>query len=63
VKIFVTLKIYNVLGHEISTMISQNMNPGIYKINWDASNYPSGIYFYKIETLDFSKAMKMILIK
>jgi hypothetical protein len=59
----VTLKIFDVLGREVSSLINQEMNSGSYKIDWNAENYPSGIYFYKIATLDFSKTMKMMLIK
>ena len=60
---FVTLKIYNELGREISTLVSTRLKPGTYKYNFDASNLTSGIYFYKLESNSFSDTKKMLLIK
>lgn len=62
-KVDVRLVVYNILGREIVVLINQEMNPGSYKIDWDASNYPSGVYFYKLEAGDFVDSKKMILIK
>jgi len=59
----VTVKVYNVLGKEIETLINENQTSGVYRLNWNASDYPSGIYFYKIESGEFSKVMKMVLLK
>jgi photosystem II stability/assembly factor-like uncharacterized protein len=59
----VTLKIYDILGKEIATLINEKQTPGYYEINWDASGYPSGIYFYRLTTGDFSETKKMFLIK
>jgi hypothetical protein len=39
------------------------MNPGAYKVKWDASNYPSGIYYYKLSAGEYSATKKMVLIK
>jgi hypothetical protein len=60
---FVQLKIYNSLGQEISNLVDKQMNSGSYRINWNAQNFPSGIYFYKISIDNFSKIHKMILLK
>lgn len=60
---FVSLKIYNELGSEISTLVSSQLNRGTYKYNFDASNFTSGIYFYKLETNNSSATKKMLLIK
>jgi photosystem II stability/assembly factor-like uncharacterized protein len=60
---FVTIKLYNALGKEITTLANENLSAGIYSVNWDASAYPSGIYFYKIISGNFSGSKKMILIK
>lgn len=60
---FIKLTIFDVLGQEITKLVNQDMIPGNYKIDWDASNYPSGVYFYKLETSDFNQTKKMILIK
>jgi plastocyanin len=60
-KSFVKLVIYNSLGAEIETLVDEELPPAVYEAEWDASNYPSGIYFYRIETLNFSNTKKMIL--
>ncbi len=44
----VQIKIYDILGKEISTLVNENLNPGTYEIGWDGSNDPSGVYFYKL---------------
>jgi photosystem II stability/assembly factor-like uncharacterized protein len=59
----VTLKLYNILGGEIALLVNEQFNPGTYEIKWDASGYPTGIYFYKLSTENFSETKKMILIK
>ena len=59
----IKLIIYDVLGREVTTLVNEQLKPGSYETEWDASNYPSGVYFYKLITEDFSKAKKMILIK
>lgn len=59
----VKLKIFDVSGREITTLLNKTMQPGKYEINWDASAYSSGVYFYKIETKDFTSSKKMLLIK
>ncbi|MCX6165298.1 MAG: T9SS type A sorting domain-containing protein, partial [Ignavibacteriae bacterium] len=59
----VTLKIYDILGKEISTIVNVNLKTGIYEVNWYSEKYPSGIYFYKLETGKFSDIKKMMLVK
>ena len=59
----VRLILYDVLGREIITLVNEQLQPGTYEAEWDASNYPSGVYFYKLTTQDFSKTKKMVLIK
>ena len=49
---FITLKIYNVLGQEVTTLVSKKLTPGEYEYSWDASQLASGIYFYKLEAGD-----------
>ncbi len=61
---FVSLKIYDILGREIKTLINnEEMESGFYEIDFDATNLNSGIYFYKLTTNNFSEMKKMILIK
>ncbi len=57
------LIIYDVLGKEVSTLINEQLNPGTYEVNWDASNFPSGVYFYRLQTETFTESKKMLLIK
>ncbi len=60
---YVTLKIYNLLGQEVATLVSAKLAPGNYKSNWDASGFASGIYLYKIECGAFIQTRKMILLQ
>lgn len=63
VKGFVSLKVYDVIGREIQTLINEEKEAGRYKINFDASNLSSGVYFYKINSDNYSEIKKMMLIK
>lgn len=60
---FVTLKVYNMLGKEIATLISKNLNAASYVVDFNAAELPSGIYFYKLQAGDFTSIKKMSLIK
>jgi hypothetical protein len=60
---FTTLKIFNVLGKEMATLVNENQNAGSYSINFNASNLSSGMYFYRIESGTFVATKKMLLIK
>ncbi len=60
---FVTLKVYNILGNEIATLVSKNQPAGKFNINFDASNLTSGIYFYTLTTDSFSDTKKLLLLK
>jgi len=59
----VTLTIYNILGKETAVLINKQMSAGNQSIEWNASNYPSGVYFYKLKAGDFIDTKKMVLIK
>ena len=59
----VTLKVYNVLGKEVATLVNQNMTAGTYNYEFNASNLSSGIYFYKLDVNGFSQVKKMSLVK
>jgi hypothetical protein len=60
---YVTLIVLNTLGEEITVLMDNEMNVGSYKIEWDARNYPSGVYFYQLKSQNFIKTKKMILMK
>lgn len=57
------LRVYDVLGKEIETLVNQELNLGTYKVDWDAGKYPSGVYFYKLTAGDYSETKKMVLTK
>jgi hypothetical protein len=60
---FVTIKVYDVLGKAVATLVNENKPAGFYTVNFDASNLCSGIYFYTIKTNDFFDRKKMIVLK
>ena len=61
-KQFVTLKIYDILGREIATLVNEFQNPGTYEVNFN-EQLSSGIYFYSLKAGSFYKTMKMVLLK
>jgi hypothetical protein len=60
---FVSLKIYDVVGKEITTLVNEVKNPGSYKVDFDGASLGSGTYFYKLESNGFVTTKKMMLIK
>jgi hypothetical protein len=60
---FVSLKIFDALGRELNTLVNEVKAPGSYAIDFDGTNLPSGIYFYKLQTENYSGTKKMLLIK
>lgn len=59
----VSLKVYNVLGQTVTTILNQPMSAGRHEINWDASGLPSGVYFYRLATSMGIQTRKMTLVK
>jgi hypothetical protein len=57
------LVIYNSLGQEVTTLVSEQLSPGKYTINWDATNLASGIYIYTLITDEFVDTKKMLLLR
>ena len=60
---FVNLVVFNTLGRELETVVNEKQTAGTYEATWDASQYPNGVYFYRLTTDGFSETKKMILIK
>ena len=60
---FVTIKIYDVLGSEVATLVNEEKPVGTYELNWNAANLPSGVYFYQLKAGFFVETKKMILLK
>ncbi len=59
----VTLKVYNILGNEIATLVNEEKEPGTCEVNFDASRLTSGMYFYTLKAGKYSETKKMILLK
>ncbi len=60
---WVTLKIFNILGQQVTTLVSEKLNPGVYKYKWQADNLPTGIYICRLQAGEFEQVRKMILLK
>ncbi len=60
---FVTLKVFNIIGQEVATLVNEVKTTGNYEVSFDASQLTSGIYFYTINTGNYSQTKKMMLIK
>ncbi|MCX6166267.1 MAG: T9SS type A sorting domain-containing protein, partial [Ignavibacteriae bacterium] len=60
---FVTLKVYDMLGKEVATLVNEKLAAGTYEATFDASQYTSGVYFYRLQTENFTDTKRMILIK
>jgi hypothetical protein len=64
----VELTVFNVLGEKVAVLVNEDQNPGTYEVEWpapsgDVSNYPSGVYYYKLAAGDFIDTKKMVLVK
>ncbi len=59
----VVLTVHNVLGEVVAELVNTPQNPGSYQVDWDASDYASGVYYYRITAGDFSETKKMLLIQ
>ena len=62
-KNYVSLKVYDILGNLVTTLVDQEMDAGYYNVNWNASQLASGIYIYRIISGSFVSTKKMILMK
>ena len=63
VETFIRLDVFDVLGREVATLVNKKQKPGSYEIIWNGDGFPSGIYFYKLNTGAFVETKKMILLK
>jgi acetyl esterase/lipase len=63
VESFVTLKVFDSLGQEVSTPVSEEMHPGTYSRQWNAQGHPSGAYFYRIQVGSYTETKKLIVIR
>jgi photosystem II stability/assembly factor-like uncharacterized protein len=59
----VQVKVFDILGREVATLVNEELKPGTYEINFDGSNLSSGIYYYKLNAGDYTQSKKMVLMK
>jgi 1,4-alpha-glucan branching enzyme len=59
----VTIKVYNILGSEVATLVHDNKVAGTYKVTFDASHLSSGVYFYRLDAGNFTQTKKLVLLK
>ena len=59
----VTLKVYDILGNEVTTLVNEDNPAGYYEVEWDASNFASGVYIYRLTSGKFVSTKKMILLR
>lgn len=59
----VTLRVFDVLGREVATLVNEERGPGSYSVRWEAADFPAGVYFYQLSAGDFLAARKMVLLK
>lgn len=59
----INLTVFDLLGKEVAKLVDGELSPGIYEVDYDASNLPSGVYFYKLVSGEFSESKRMVLVK
>ena len=57
------LKVFDIRGREVTTLVEGHSRPGFYKVNFDAQNLPTGVYFYRIRMKDFEAVRKMVFLE
>jgi hypothetical protein len=60
---FISIKIYDMLGREIALIVNEQLKPGTYQVDWDGTNFTSGVYFYTMRTEGYTQTKRMVLIK
>jgi hypothetical protein len=58
-----TIRIFNVLGQEIATLVNGTLPAGKHSVSWFAQNYPSGVYFYRLRSASFIETKKLVLMR
>jgi hypothetical protein len=60
---YVTLKVYDILGREVTTLVHEKKPPGNYEVRFDAAGLPSGVYFYRLTSGPFTQTRKLLLLR
>ncbi|HEY5124791.1 MAG TPA: FG-GAP-like repeat-containing protein [Ignavibacteria bacterium] len=61
--LYSTLKVFDILGKEITTLVNESLQPGMYEVTFDGTQYTSGVYFYRLSSDDYTDTKKMLMIK
>jgi hypothetical protein len=59
----IRIAVYDILGREVALLVNEEKEPGIYRVDWDASRFPSGMYFYRMTTGSFCETRRMVLVR
>ncbi len=60
---FTEMKVYDALGNEITTLVNEDQKSGTYEVNWNASDFPSGVYYYRLNSGIFYQTRRMVFLK
>jgi hypothetical protein len=60
---YVSVKIYDILGREVASFVDETKQPGTYAVTWDAQDFSSGVYFYRLQSVGFTETKRMILLR
>lgn len=60
---YVSLKVYDVLGREVASLVDDTRQPGTYTVTWDARGFATGVYFYRMVAGSFTDAKKLVLVR
>jgi serine protease len=59
----VTLKVFDLLGREVATLVDEQKSPGTYTVKWDASGMSSGVYLYRLQAGSFVETRKLVVLR
>jgi hypothetical protein len=59
----VMLRVYDVLGEQVTTLVSDNLSAGRHRVEWNATGFPSGVYFYRLQAGEVMQTRKLLLVK
>jgi hypothetical protein len=62
-KSYVTLKVFDLIGREIETLVSEELTEGNHSYRWNAMNVPSGVYFYRLQAGLYSETKKLLILR
>jgi hypothetical protein len=60
---YIKIVVYDMMGREVQTLVNESLSPGAYEVNWKASLFSSGVYYYRLTADNFSDTKKMLMIK